>query len=107
MEVALCGGLCVVLSLKCLGLAEQVCDVMSLGKKSAHYEQYSGRRGTPSLSFMPLGDQGPSESLTRCLELETDWENYEPEKAGHLFMAGNAVSITWRALGLSPHPGEQ
>lgn len=62
----------------------------------------------PSLSSMPLGDQGPSESLSSsCLELEADRKNYEPEKAGHLFMDGDAVSITWRALGLSPHPGEQ
>lgn len=33
---ALCGGLCVVLSLKRLGLAGLVCDGMSLGENSSH-----------------------------------------------------------------------
>lgn len=41
---------------------------------------------------MPLGGLGPLESLPLCLELETDWENYEPEKPGHLFVARDAVS---------------
>lgn len=53
-----------------------------------------------ALSSMPLGGLGPLESLPPCLELEVDWENYEPEKPGHLFIVGDAVSNNMEGPGL-------
>lgn len=54
----------------------------------------------PSLSSMPLGAWVLWSPYPPCLELEVDWENYEPDKPGHLFIVGDAVSNNMEGPGL-------